>query len=111
MSHQVPVPAYGYKPAKFTAYDAYSPEIPAAPGVYIFAGSNPPHESWNVVYVGTSENLRERLQNHEKMSYWQRQNYANNMLLILSSQNWEEVSRSRYERALIRTHNPSGNRQ
>lgn len=44
-------------------------------GVYVILGRNANHENWNVVDVGESEDVKERVSNHDRADCWKRQRY------------------------------------
>lgn len=61
-----------------------------------------------LIYIGESENVNERLQNHEKEDYWKKHLKANE-ILSFSCAKVESSYRERTEAALIFKHKPPVN--
>jgi len=45
-------------------------------GVYVILGRNDQYSNWSVVDVGESQNVRDRVENHDRKPCWRGQGYA-----------------------------------
>ena len=71
--------------------------LKAQSGVYSILGRNNELERWNVVDVGESENVRDRVANHDRKDCWKRQGYRS---LAVAALYCDERTRMRIEQEL-----------
>lgn len=50
--------------------------VPARSGVYVILGRSSTASNWNVVDVGESQNIQERVSNHDRAPCWRGQGHA-----------------------------------
>lgn len=72
-------------------------------GVYSILGRNSEAERWNLVDVGESQEVKERIENHDRKPCWQRRGYNT---LTVAAFYTNEASRMRIEKELRRQFNP-----
>ncbi len=72
-------------------------------GVYVILGRNADSETWKVVDVGESEDVQERVANHDRADCWKRQGYRQ---LAAAAYYCDERTRTRIEQELRAQFNP-----
>ena len=72
-------------------------------GVYAILGRNSDADRWNVVDVGESGTVRERVENHDREPCWKRQGYRQ---LAVAAYYCPEAQRMRIEQELRAQFNP-----
>ena len=77
-------------------------DIPALSGVYVILGRNGP-TNWQVIDVGESRSLWERLNNHDREPQWGRCGYSDRAIAVLYC---AEAQRMQIERELRNQFNP-----
>lgn len=75
----------------------------AQSGVYAVLGRNSDSERWNVVDVGESENVRDRVANHDRADCWKRQGYRQ---LAYAAYYCDQRTRTQVEQELRKQFNP-----
>ena len=109
------VVVYCFSGASGRQYDYFLPQdrstIPSVPGNYMFASRR--GDEWKVLYVGETENLRNRLvtNRHEKMLSVLAYAYPGSFDILYDADQSEEEDRSEAERDLIEHYDPPLNRQ
>lgn len=93
---------------KISQYDFEGPfsstnELENSSGVYVILGRNDSN-NWNVVDVGESEDVKTRVQNHDRKSCWERTGYSS---LAVAASYTNEYNRVKLERELRGFFNPS----
>jgi len=78
-------------------------ELKKQSGVYVVLGRNASTDRWNVVDVGESENVHDRMDNHDRSDCWRRQGYASIMVAVYYC---NEQQRMRIEQELREQFNP-----
>ncbi len=72
-------------------------------GVYVILGRNSGTDTWNVVDIGESATVRDRVENHDRSSCWKRQRYSQ---LQAAAYYCIEQQRMKIERDLRNRFNP-----
>ena len=77
--------------------------LQARSGVYVILGVGSQGGNWNVVDVGESGNIRDRVGNHDRAPCWRGQGHAQ---LTVAAIYADEPNRMRIERELRTQYNP-----
>ncbi|VAX07676.1 hypothetical protein MNBD_GAMMA26-1407 [hydrothermal vent metagenome] len=72
-------------------------------GVYVVLGRNSSAERWNVLDVGESENVHDRVENHDRADCWKKQGYSS---IAVAAYYCNEQQRMRIEKELRKQFNP-----
>lgn len=72
-------------------------------GVYVIVGKNAQNAKWNVVDIGESEAVRDRVSNHDRQNCWSKQGYRT---LAVAAHYCGERERMKIERELRQQYNP-----
>ena len=77
-------------------------------GVYVILGRNSQNQNWNVLDVGESARVKDRVDNHDRSDCWKRQGYST---LAAAAYYCNEQQRMRVEQELRNQFNlPCGDR-
>lgn len=74
-----------------------------SPGVYVILGNNG-GENWTVIDVGESQDVRQRVERHDRKACWQLQNLAN--LAVAAHYPYDEHYRKNLEKEIRSFYNP-----
>lgn len=78
-------------------------QLQASSGVYVILGRSGANVNWNVVDAGESQDIRQRVENHDRRPCWQRQGHAE---LAVAAIYANEKNRMPIERDLRQQFNP-----
>ena len=102
---------YGTSTHGYKGYEYFLPQnpnmIPAVPGNYMFATWR--NNGWQVLYVGESENLQNRLVNnrHEKINEYSSFAHPDKVYILYDANRWNKNERRKAERDIINSLSPS----
>jgi len=72
-------------------------------GVYVVLGRNLSSQSWNIVDIGESAMVKDRIENHDREDCWKKQGYGT---LAVAVYYCNEARRMTVEKALRQQYNP-----
>ena len=92
---------------KISQYDFQGPfsstdKLENSSGVYVILGRNG-NGNWNIVDVGESEDVKTRVQNHDRKSCWKGRNYSS---LSVAAYYTDTLSRMMIEREVRDNYDP-----
>jgi hypothetical protein len=69
-------------------------------GVYAILTRGPANESWTVIDVGESGQLKSRIENHDRKACWNRKSRGTVAVAVLYTTSWNSIQRCALESSL-----------
>jgi len=78
-----------------------------AQGLYAVLGRNSSWDTWTVIDIGQSSDVRNRVENHDRADCWSRQGFTVLAVAVLYTLGWTEAQRLRIEQELRQQYSPA----